>query len=89
MIALRQARFPWPGPRGRKWGFTCAHCRGKFIRNNVEVDHIIPCGSLKTIEDLPAFIARALPEDPKAFQVLCKQCHGVKTLLDNEARNGT
>ena len=44
MIALRQARFPWPGPRGRKWGFTCA-------------------------------------------QTLCKPCHRVKTLLDNEMRN--
>jgi 5-methylcytosine-specific restriction endonuclease McrA len=86
LTALKWARFSWPGPRGRKWGYTCAHCQGKFIRDSVEVDHIIPCGSLKKIEDLPAFIARALPEDPKAFQVLCKPCHRVKTLLDNESR---
>lgn len=81
--ALKLVRFSWPGPRGRKWGYPCAHCGGKFIRKNVEVDHIIPCGSLKTLEDIVAFIQRMFPEDPAAYQVLCLKCHKEKTLLDN------
>ena len=83
--ALRAAKFPWPGPRGRKHGYRCAACDGKFKRDDVQVDHIIPCGRLKCLEDLPGFVARMTTEG--GFQVLCKKCHGAKTLLDNEMRN--
>ena len=82
-------KFSWPGPRGRKWGYTCANCKGKFIRKNIEVDHIVPCGRLKTLDDIAAFIIRMFPEDPAAYQILCLKCHKAKTLLDNEAMNGT
>jgi 5-methylcytosine-specific restriction endonuclease McrA len=85
--ALRAAKFPWPGPRGRKHGYRCAACAGKFKRDDVQVDHVVPCGRLKCLEDLPGFVARMTVEG--GFQILCRKCHTKKTQLDNEARNGT
>jgi ribosomal protein L34 len=79
--ALRAAKFPWPGPRGRKHGYRCAACDGKFKRDDVQVDHVVPCGRLKCLEDLPGFVARMTTED--GFQVLCLQCHRKKTEMDN------
>lgn len=69
-----------------KWEFQCAECGEWFPQKQVAVDHIEPCGS---IEDLNEFVARMYPEDPKAFQVLCKgkgSCHQKKTNKEREAR---
>jgi len=41
--------------------YTCADCKEDFRGKDVEVDHIIPCGSLKVWEDLVGF-AQRLPK---------------------------
>lgn len=82
-VALHAARVSWPGPRGRKHGYRCAGCGELFLRREVQVDHIVPCGKLTSLDDLPEFVRRLTPEDPAAFQVLCiSKCHRAKT--DNE-----
>lgn len=81
--ALRAAKFPWPGPRGRKHGYWCAACKGKFKRDDVQVDHVVPCGRLKSLEDLAGFVARMTAERPGAYQILCRKCHQKKTEKDN------
>lgn len=49
------------------------------MRKEVEVDHIVPCGTLKCVEDLPGFVTRLFCE-ADGFQVLCKaNCHSKKT----------
>lgn len=77
--ALKRAKRAWPGPRGRKWGFVCAHCGETFIRAQVEIHHTEEVGSLKTLDELPDFVRRLTPEDPAAYQVLCKKCHKLET----------
>ncbi len=87
--ALRAAFQRW-GPRNAcklnaKVGYNqyeCAECKGIFGNKEVQVDHITPCGTLKTFEDLPAFVENMFCE-AEGFQLMCKPCHQIKT---NEER---
>lgn len=66
--------------RRLKFEYQCAHCKNWFPRKEVEIDHIIPCGTLSSLEDIAMFITKLTPEDPSAYQVLCtKICHYKKT----------
>jgi len=65
--------------------YVCAHCDGWFGSSQVEVDHIVPAGSLKTFDDLPAFVERMFCE-AEGFQILCKECHQVKTNAEKDER---
>ena len=67
-----------------KWEFRCAGCGGWFADKEVQVDHVVPCGSLRCAGDIDGFLARLTPEDPAAFQVLCKACHNEKTQAERK-----
>ena len=56
----------------------CAHCGGEFPATAVAVDHITPCGTLTSFEDLPGFVQRLLCEQD-GFRVLCHPCHQATT----------
>jgi 5-methylcytosine-specific restriction endonuclease McrA len=75
--AKNEARRPVKNKGRQKWEYQCNHCKQWFKGDEVEVDHIVPCGSLKSAEDLVPFLERLTTED--GFQVLCKPCHKVKT----------
>lgn len=77
--ALRAARVASKGPRGRKWLFLCADCKKLFLRRQVQIDHIVPCGTLTSFDHLPDFIRRLTPENPSAYAVRCLDCHQTKT----------
>lgn len=83
-LALEKASRPYKGPNKRlKKEYQCNHCKDWKPRKEVEIDHIVECGSLKTLDDIIPFIIKLTPESPDAFQILCKPCHRVKT---NDAR---
>jgi len=85
-IALERASRPYKGTNKRvKKEYQCAICKEWFQRKNVEIDHIVPCGSLKNYEDIKTFIENLTVEDPNAYQILCKTHHKEKTL--QERRN--
>ena len=67
--------------------YECAACNELFRSGEVQVDHVVPCGSLKTYEDLPQFVERMFCE-VDGFQVLCKPCHQTKTNEERKQRNG-
>lgn len=80
---LLNARRSYNGPKKQqKWEFLCAHCGQWFPRKCVEVDHTIPCGSLRSWEDVAPFIQRLAVEDISLLQVLCLECHDKKTESD-------
>jgi 5-methylcytosine-specific restriction endonuclease McrA len=90
--ALNRVRRPYTGkPKsiGKtqvKWEYKCAFCGNYFIRTEVQIDHIVPCGSLRSYEDIVPFLQRLTAEDEKSYQILCKKDHKVKTDKENEAR---
>lgn len=62
-----------------KYEYQCAICKQWFIREEVEIDHIKECGSLRSFEDIGPFLQRMLCENPEDYQILCKPHHKDKT----------
>jgi 5-methylcytosine-specific restriction endonuclease McrA len=81
---LNAARRPSKSTNKRlRWEFLCAHCGGWFAQKSVSVDHIRPAGSLRTLEDLPQFVATLFCEEDN-LQCLCHECHNLKTQKDKK-----
>lgn len=77
--ALADARRVYKGKNKRqKYEYKCADCNKYFAQKDVQVDHIIPCGTLKTWNDLAGFAERLFVSKDK-LQILCKPCHRKKT----------
>ena len=68
-----------------KYEYKCAECKKWYMSKEVHVDHIIPCGSLKTYKDLPKFVETLFCEADN-MQVLCKTCHTKKTNEERASR---
>ncbi len=78
MNAKLAARRPYTGENKRqKWEYKCAHCKKWYMDKDVQIDHKIPTGSLRSSKDLAGFLERLTPE--KGFQILCLSCHQSKT----------
>lgn len=79
--ALDKAKKPYKGSdKRRKWQWMCFICQGGFKRDEVQVDHIIACGSYLKDADESRFRLRLLEGE---LSVLCKPCHKVKSKEDN------
>jgi ribosomal protein L37AE/L43A len=57
----------------KKW--QCNDCKKMFLKKEVEVNHIEPCGSLRDYHEIKAFHDRLFVEDISKLEVLCKDCH--------------
>ena len=66
-----------------KFEYLCAECGGWFKDKEVNVDHIVPAGSLKDYSDLPGFVKRLYCE-ADGLQILCKPCHDAKTAKERK-----
>jgi 5-methylcytosine-specific restriction endonuclease McrA len=73
------AKRTYKGPNKRqKFEYQCNICKKWFAEKNINVDHVIPAGSLNCANDLPGFVERLFCETDN-LQVLCSGCHNVKT----------
>ncbi len=76
---LNEAKRPSKSKNKRlKWEYQCAQCKKWKARTDVTVDHITPCGSLNSLEDLPMFVKTLFCETDN-LQCLCDACHNKKT----------
>ena len=75
---LAKNRTACVGKGRQKWEYTCDACKHPFKATDVQVDHIVPAGSLKTYSDLPGFVEKLYCGEDN-LQVLCKPCHQLKT----------
>lgn len=57
-----------------RWEYQCQECKGWFPDKMVELDHIVPCGTLRSFDDVPGFLGRMLC-GVQGFRVVCKGCH--------------
>lgn len=53
-----------------KYEYQCSECKNWYQGKHTQVDHIIPCGSLKSYEDLPRFVS-TLFCSKENLRVLC------------------
>jgi 5-methylcytosine-specific restriction endonuclease McrA len=75
----QKSRRPYTGPNKRmKYEYQCNECKGWYPEKQINVDHIIPAGTLTCSSDLPGFIERLFCEQDN-LQVLCEKCHDIKT----------
>jgi len=66
--------------------YRCAQCSDVFTSKNIAVDHIDPVVDPKQgFVSWDVFIERLYVEMDK-LQVLCKECHTKKTLLERKER---
>ena len=76
---LNKAKRDYEGENKRqKFCYECASCGECFKADQVQVDHQTPAGSLLSYQDLPQFVERLYCGED-GLQVLCKQCHQMKT----------
>lgn len=66
--------------------YPCNVCGNWFPRKEVEKDHIIPCGGIKSFEDIGKVAERMFIEKDGGWQCLCKPCHKIRTLEQNNAK---
>jgi 5-methylcytosine-specific restriction endonuclease McrA len=84
-----KARRAYKGPNKRqKYEYQCNVCKNWFIEKKINVDHIIPAGSLNSSKDLPGFVERLFCE-VQDLQVLCEVCHNKKTKTDKNEKDNS
>ncbi len=87
-LVLDKARCPRKkGPRGGA-RYRCAQCKNDFGIREVQVDHIdpiVPIGTLSKDMDWNTIVDRVFCEEDN-LQVLCLECHKVKSKEENKMR---
>ena len=81
---LRDSRRPYTGDNKRqRFEHQCNICKEWFKQSDVQVDHIIECGSFLelSVKSIGQFAYRLFQGD---LQVLCKPCHNKKSKEENE-----
>ena len=81
-----KSRRNYKGPLKRqKFEYQCKECFQWFPDKKINVDHIIPAGTLRCAADLPGFVERLFCEVDN-LQVLCETCHNKKTQDEKSKR---
>lgn len=78
--AANAARREYSGPNARqKWEYQCSACCHWYMRKEIQIDHIVECGPLRSFADLSVFAERLFIEK-EGLRVLCESCHEQRTL---------
>jgi len=79
-----QVKRKYKGKNKRqRFEYKCNKCKKYFAAKNINVDHIVPAGTLRCADDLPGFVERLFCE-VEGLQVLCSDCHDKKTQQEKQ-----
>lgn len=85
-LCKQNSKRPYKGPLKRqKFEYQCNACKNWFPEKEINVDHVVPAGSLNNAQDLPGFVERLFCE-VDGLQILCKTCHDDKTLKEKQSK---
>jgi hypothetical protein len=89
MKALMLAHRPYEGENKRiKHEYQCSECLEWKLRKDVEVNHVVPCGTLKSYDDVPGFLRNLFCENYiTGYNVLCKTCHKAVTAAQRKGED--
>lgn len=80
MQALKEASRPSQSSNKRlKTEYQCKSCLNWYPRKSVQIDHVMPCGGINGYDKIIPWLLKAHIEDSQGFQVLCRDCHKIKT----------
>lgn len=71
--------------RPKVWGGVCEHCGNEFPLKDMEVDHKTGEFSLRSVEDIQAFVEGIVFVTFEDLALLCKPCHKGKTYAERHA----
>ncbi len=74
---MKENRRPVTGKR-HKWEHLCAMCNQWTPQKDIEKDHIVPTGSMKSFEEIGGFVERMFVAK-EGYRKLCKTCHNKVT----------
>lgn len=66
--------------------YKCNICQQVYWRREVVVDHVEPVVDVEGFVDWNTYIPRMFPCDVNKFQILCLQCHLVKSNTEKEEK---
>lgn len=80
LAALNKVKRAHTGDNKRlKNEYQCFKCTKWFPRKDVQINHVVACGTLKSYEDVPSFLSRLFCENLEGYDVQCKECHKATT----------
>lgn len=74
--------------KNQKWEYLCAVCNQYHKQKDINVDHIVACGSLNSFADLPGFVERLFTNED-GLRVVCTDCHKEITAEQRQAKKET
>lgn len=88
-IKANRERIPNPKPENalrypEVWGGRCALCGELHGEKNLEVDHRTGNHSLRSMDDLRAFVEGMACITKDDLQLVCRECHKIKTYAEKE-----
>lgn len=66
--------------------YRCAHCEELFDRKNVQADHIVDIANINGFTNWNDYITKLFCEK-EGFQILCIDCHFLKSQYEKSIRN--
>ena len=69
----------------QKFEYLCSECNEYHPQKETEVDHCVPCGSLRSYEDIGSFVERLFVGEDK-LRLVCKTCHREITKKERERK---
>ena len=70
--AKKRARRNYKGKGRQKYEYQCASCKKWFKGTDINIDHKVEVGTLRSSDDLKGFVDRLFIENPDGYQILCK-----------------